>query len=157
MGVLSGMVRCEGVLNRMMSGCVKWDGEGCEGVLNKMVSGCVKWDGEGCEGVLNRMMSGCVNSFTGNSVMLHHSCYTIATLLIHCKPRFRSQQHIFQRKSLLACQIYWIVKNISPQHGNMYFAVYCRLALPAKELSGMLRMCVKWDGEGVLSGMVRVC
>ena len=50
-----------------------------------------------------------VNSFTGNSVILRHSCYTTATLLIHCKPRFRSQQHIFQRKSLLACQIHWIV------------------------------------------------
>ena len=50
-----------------------------------------------------------LNSFTGNSVILRHSCYTTATLLTHCKPHFCSQQHIFQRKSLLACQIHWIV------------------------------------------------
>ena len=49
-----------------------------------------------------------LNSFMGNSVILCHSCYTTATLLIHCKPRFRSKQHIFQRKSLLSCQIHWI-------------------------------------------------
>ena len=50
-----------------------------------------------------------VNSFMGNSVILRHSCPTAATLLIHCKLHFRSQEHIFQRKSLLACQIHWIV------------------------------------------------
>ena len=54
------------------------------------------------------------NSFTGNSVILRHSCYKTVTLLIHCKLRFCSQQYIFQRKSLLACQIHWI--DISPQH-----------------------------------------